>query len=249
MHLKNIILGMLLTVTPLFASNAVFEEANKKYADQQYAEALQLYRNLLTEGYQSTELYYNTANAYFKLSDIPRAVLYYERALLLNPANEDVKYNLKIAKALTIDKIDTLPTYFWQDWMNAFRNWFSSDAWAVVSLTSFMLFLLLFAGFLYSGNPTIKKVGFMGGLGILIISAIALNQALNAQEAATAKNTGVIMAASSTAKSAPDNNSTTLFTIHEGCKVFIEDKTTEWVEIKLENGEVGWIKADDLEVI
>jgi len=61
---------------------------------------------------------------------------------------------------------------------------------------------------------------------------------------------GIIMAPSVTVKSTPNEKGTDLFILHEGRKVMIKDNTMkEWKEIQLEDGNVGWIPSNVIEII
>jgi hypothetical protein len=50
-------------------------------------------------------------------------------------------------------------------------------------------------------------------------------------------------------KSSPDNSGTDLFVLHEGTKVTIEDEVGEWYEIRLSDGNKGWVPANSLDKI
>jgi SH3-like domain-containing protein len=59
----------------------------------------------------------------------------------------------------------------------------------------------------------------------------------------------IIFTSQISVKSSPDNSGTDLFVIHEGTKVSVEDEVGEWLEIKLSDGNKGWIPANSLEII
>jgi len=40
-----------------------------------------------------------------------------------------------------------------------------------------------------------------------------------------------------------------VFSIHEGTRVRLDQKSGDWIEIILADGKVGWVKKDVLEVI
>jgi len=50
-------------------------------------------------------------------------------------------------------------------------------------------------------------------------------------------------------KSSPDESGTDLFVLHEGTKVTVEDEVGEWYEIRLSDGNKGWIPSNSLEKI
>ena len=108
-----------------------------------YKEALQSWTEIYNTGYRSANLDYNIGNAYFKLNNIPFAILFYERAYLLKPADEDINYNLQIARTLIVDRFQEIPELFFVKWFNFVSLFLSTNTWAKISLVSFILFLLL----------------------------------------------------------------------------------------------------------
>ena len=78
-------------------------EADSAYFKGNYADAIALYEGILKRGKKSSELYYNLGNSYYKSKDMAKAILNYERALLLNPGDGDIKFNLKLAQNKTVD--------------------------------------------------------------------------------------------------------------------------------------------------
>ena len=80
------------------AGNADFSAANKAYSSELYNKALQTYLDIAKKDGVSSELYYNIGNTYYRLNDRANAVLYYERALLLNPSNGDARSNLDFVR-------------------------------------------------------------------------------------------------------------------------------------------------------
>ena len=50
-------------------------------------------------------------------------------------------------------------------------------------------------------------------------------------------------------KSSPDNSGTDLFVLHEGTKVSVEDEVGEWFEIRLSDGNKGWVPVNSLNII
>ena len=76
----------------------------QEYRQGKYLEAADTYKKMLTEGQESAQLYYNLGNCYYKLGENTQAILNYERALLLNPADRDARYNLQMAQSQAVDK-------------------------------------------------------------------------------------------------------------------------------------------------
>jgi tetratricopeptide (TPR) repeat protein len=230
-------------------ADSLFQKGNALYAKGQYQDAIEIYENIINLGYESSELYLNTGNAYYKQNVIARAILNYEKALMLVPNNNDVKYNLELANRLVIDKIEVLPTFFITGWVQSIRNLFSSDLWAIISISAFVIALVFISIFLYSRNFSLKKISFWLGFFIIIISAISFIFSNQQKQKILSGNTAIVISPSVTVKSSPDNSGTDLFVIHEGTKVNIDDHISDWKEIRLSDGSKGWLKAEDLEVI
>jgi len=244
--------ALFIIISLLIAFNAKSQEAdslskaNELYKSGKYQDAVLIYEYILDQGYESKELYYNLGNAYYKQNVISKAILYYEKALLLDPNDEDVIYNLELANRFVVDKIEVLPEFFITAWINDLRNMFSSDIWAIISLSSFILMLILISFYLYSHDLVIKKTTFWLSFLILIISATSFIFSFKQKHKILSENTAIVISPSVTVKSSPDASGTDLFVIHEGTKVWIEDKISDWKEIKLSDGSKGWLKKDEI---
>lgn len=85
-----------------------WQSANQFYSDGNYEDAVNQYESILNSGYESSELYFNLGNAYFKLNQIPSAILYYEKARKLAPEDEQINFNLSLANSRIVDKMEPL---------------------------------------------------------------------------------------------------------------------------------------------
>jgi len=99
------------------------KQANELYTSGNFKEAAQRYEAIIGQGYTSAEVYYNLGNAYFKMKDIPAAILNYERANLLSPKDEDIQFNLDLARTYVVDKIEPLPEFMLVIAAKNFRSW------------------------------------------------------------------------------------------------------------------------------
>ena len=245
------ILGLFLILASGKAQNysELFNSANELYKKGQYDTAINVYKKIIEKGYESADIYYNIANAYYKTRNIPKAILYYEKALLLRPNDEEIKYNLQLAQTMIVDKINVLPEFFLKRFWRDFQKLLSSNSWAIFSLSFFIIALITFIIYLFSKTLFIKKTFFYFFVIFFIFSAISFSNSYNQKVNIEKKDTAIIMAGSVTVKSSPDDNGTELFVIHEGTKVWLIDELGEWVNIKIADGNKGWIKKDDLELI
>jgi tetratricopeptide (TPR) repeat protein len=234
-----------LAIDPKTALN----EAQGFYSKGEFDKAIEKYKSIVNDGYVSSELYYNLGNAYFKSHNIKSAILNYEKAKLFDPADKDIDYNLELAKSYTVDKIEALPELFFISWLKWLRNRMTANGWALLSSFTFLSALALLLLYLLSGRLILKKMGFWFGLIILLISLASFAMGFQLKEAQTASNTAIIYSPTVTVKSSPSESGNNLFILHEGSKIEILDKVSEWCEIKIADGNRGWVKRTDLETI
>ena len=230
-------------------TNVTKGEGDSAYMKNDYAAAIQIYETLLQQG-EAAELYYNLGNSYYKSNNIAKAVLNYERALLLSPGNADVRANLEIARAKTVDKVTPIPDIFFVAWIKALVNRLGVDTWAKLGITFFLLFLISCALFFFSKQVGMKKTGFIAGIFFLVFT-ICCNLSASYQKDKLLNRTGaIVLSPSVTVRSTPSESGTSLFILHEGHKVEIKDDTMrDWKEIQLEDGKVGWLPASAIEII
>jgi tetratricopeptide (TPR) repeat protein len=223
--------------------------ADSAYIKGDFQQAIQIYEELLVNG-ESAEVYYNLGNAYYKAGDIARAILNYERALLLEPGNGDIRANLELARAKTVDKVEPTPEIFFVSWGKSLINTMSSDAWAYVSVVAFILLICAVIAFAISSNVGLKKTGFFGGIVMLVVVILANIFAAQQKSELENRNDAIVITPSVSVRSTPDESGTALFVLHEGHKVEIKDASMKsWKEIRLEDGKVGWIPDSAIEII
>ncbi|HOY51841.1 MAG TPA: tetratricopeptide repeat protein [Prolixibacteraceae bacterium] len=217
-------------------------EAGKYYASQDYARAAEMWEQVLASGKESAEIYYNLGNAYFKMGDHVRAILNYERARLLAPQNDDIAFNLTIANQSVVDRIEELPRPFFARWMTSLAQKASADGWARLSSATFLIFLILLGSYLFSRSALIKKVAFFMAIAAILLSLVSFFLARQNHIRLKNRTGAIIQCPRSTIKSSPSNTGTDLFLIHEGLKVEITDSLDSWKEIRLPDGNKGWLK-------
>lgn len=217
------------------------ELANNFYNQAIYDSALMQYQSVLDAGFESANLYYNMGNTYFKLKDIPSAILYYEKALKINPSDEDILHNLNIANAMIVDKIEVIPQLFFKIWWHTFYTMLPADTWAWISV--FLFILTLAAAFMYlkANLSTIRKIAFFSGIILLFLTVASFGLASQKYYYTQQINEAIVFAPTITVKSSPTETSVDLFVLHEGTKVFLLDKTSGWQKIRIANGSVGWL--------
>ena len=227
-----------------------YQEGNRLYQEGDFEDALASYLRLVEAGFESGEVYYNIGNAYFKLGDLAQSILHYERARRLLPGDQDVQANLELARSLTVDEIEPLPRF----------RLFSAVAWWVDLLPRTLLITVVGASYLVGTGVVLllilkrgvrvavwgRRIALASGVVFLLFG---LNLTLREFELGRAQE-AVVLQAQVDVKSAPlDDETLTVFTVHEGTKVRIDRLSEEWAEVVLEDGRVGWVPVRVLETI
>lgn len=227
----------------------LWDKANMAYMVNRFSDAIKLYSEILEQGYVSTELYYNIANAYFRTGQTARAILYYNRALAINPEDEDIRHNLQIAESLTKDKIESVPEFFLYKWLRSLRNMLGCTAWTVISIIMLAAVLAMGIAFLLAERYTVRKWTFFGMLAAAMLFATATGFAAAQRDAMINHSQAIVMTSGAPVKSSPDNSATDLFILNEGTKVRVSREHNSWYEIVIADGRKGWIRSSSIEEI
>ncbi len=245
---KATVLLMLLLV-PLSAGAVTKADADSAYTKENYQKAAQIYEQLLKQGV-SADLYYNLGNSYYRMDNITKAVLNYERALLLSPGDGDIRFNLQMARAKTIDKIVPESEMFFVTWYRSLVSFQSVDAWARLALISLVAAIILALAYLFANAIWLRKVGFFGGLLFVIVFVVSNLFAWQQKKALINRSGAIITSSAATIKSTPSKSGTDLFILHEGTKVNITDGSMKgWKKIHVADGKEGWLETKEIEII
>ena len=256
--MKQVIITIIFTVLalPLMAANANIDKANQAYKQELYNEALKLYLQEAEKTGVSSELYCNIGDTYYRLKDNVHAVLYYERALLLDPSNSDARFNLEFVRGKMQLPDDAGDSWF-SNWVDQTVSRLSSNTWAVIAIISFLLFLAGVAAYLFLDNVTMRKIGFFGGALLLVLTILANLAAFHVYHKATSGNGAIIMPEQvtlSTAPREPRDKEEEAFQLQQGTRVEIIDSVADkthgkWLQVSTAGGHKAWINAKDIEVI
>ena len=230
-------------------ADLLWELANADYRNGNYAAAAAAYEQLLAEGLSSAKLYYNLGNACFKENRLGEAILYYHRALRLDPGDEDTRYNLRVAEARTKDKIEQVPEFFLAQWLRSIRRTMSCTAWSILSLLALAAALGLFLFYLLSQRLSWRRTGLYGALVAALLFLLTTGFALGERRSMLDRSEAVVMASSASVKSAPDNAATDLFVLHEGTVVRVVDQLDKWCQVTIADGKKGWVEQAKIETI
>lgn len=247
-RLINTILAVLIA-TSVFAQADLLQKANEHYTKEEYKQAIEVYNQILMTNMESPEVYFNLGNAYYKTNQFTLAILNYERAKLLDPNDEDIDFNLLVANQKVVDSIQELPGIFVVRWWNALVNSQSTDTWAIISIISFVICLVMVGFYFFARTSDAKRVSFWTGCTLLVLTLFTWSFAARQKSRMVNHSYAIVIQPTVTAKSSPSEKGTNLFVIHEGLKVKITDKIGDWVEIRLADGNKGWLLAESVERI
>ncbi|MBN2612267.1 MAG: tetratricopeptide repeat protein [Bacteroidales bacterium] len=235
----------------LFAFNgdSLVQAGNNFYVNNDFQRAADTWQTVADSGFVAPELFYNLGNAYYKMNNYAYAILYYERALLLDPRNKDARFNLELANAHIVDKIEPIPQFFFNRWIENLVRTTTSNNWAILSISAFILCLILLLVYLFSGKIAVKKISFYFALVLFLTSVAAFLSSAQRKRMIEERKSAIIVAPSVTVKSSPNEYGTNLFVLHEGTKVETIDNIGQWFEIKISNGNKGWVPATSFERI
>ena len=235
--------------TAAAADDTRWSEAAAAYTEADYTAALSAYQGIESDGMVSPELFYNIGNCHFKLGDVPRAILYYEKCLKLAPSHADARNNLEICRQFTLDRIDEIPPFLLATWVGKVKYALSADAWAWLTVALVALVAALLLGFRFFGRSGARKASFIFACIVALIAAITLVFSLTEKADATRVDSAVMIQPVSTVKSSPGDGGKSIFVLHEGTKVELLDELGEWVKIELADGRQGWVEENVLEKI
>lgn len=228
------------------SSKAVADDA---YSRGNYQKAIGIYESLLKNN-ASADVYYNLGNAYYRSDNITRAVINYERALLLSPGDKDIRHNLTIARSKTIDKIQPANDIFLVEWYHSILGMMSVDSWAKTALFSLIIALVLFLVYLFVDTLIVRQISFYCSVALVIVFMLGNLFAWQVKKNAQSSNGAVVVAPVANAKKTPTNDAADVFVIHEGTYVEITDGSLKgWSQIVLLDGREGWILSNTLESI
>jgi tetratricopeptide (TPR) repeat protein len=227
----------------------LFSHGNLFFQKQEYDSAEKAFKDVLQYDSAFADVWFNLGNVYFRKGEFAKAILCYERAKKLSPADEDIDFNLHVANLRVTDKIDPLPRIFYLRWIDAASFWFSSNDWALLIVSLFLLFVIFILCYFLIPSVTIRKLGFFLAVIALVLILFSYALVLHQQNLIHGTERGIIMTASVYVKSSPDEKSSDLFILHEGTKVDVLDELNGWKKIRIANGSIGWVMQNTFEVI
>lgn len=223
-----------------FSGEALFNKANDLYSQENYTDAISIYDSILTLGLESSELYYNLGNCHYKQQNWSNAIWHYEKSLKLHSNNKTLK-NLELAKLKIIDNIELIPELFYKIWWRYFITIFSTKIWQFLAILSVWTILIFQLTSQFKESKKGKNLAFLSfiALTLFFVTHSSYNNNYEKKEAIIFSSTIIV-------NSAPTTNSSDLFSLHSGSKVLIIDNIGDWINIRIANGNEGWIKQTEV---
>jgi tetratricopeptide (TPR) repeat protein len=243
--MKKLLFLFLLTTQVFFAQSG-FEMGNHLYQKGKYEQAIKAYESVLGTKKHSAELYFNLGNCYYKLNKVAPAIYNYEKALLLNPDDKEILNNLKFAQKLNIDEVKEVQKVGFSKIIQDFTSEFHYNTWAWISVAFSTLFLLFFIGYYFSQLTLSKRIFFIGMFLLLFLLIISVSAAISEKSIFDNEKPAIVFAEKADVKSEPQKLSSTVFTLHEGTKVFVQETLSNWKKIQLTDGTEGWIDKNSI---
>ena len=235
--------------------DAAADTAYMRGTEQDYIEAIKLYNEAIKKEGSSAAIYYNLGNAYYRVDSLAKAIINYERALRLDPTDEDIRANLEFVRAKLIDvqATDGITNVLVEKSMQMF----SPNGWAIVSIVIFIGVLILVGGYIFSNNIRLRKIYFFTAIALFIINIISIIITINAASIVSGNKEAIIIAKSAQLSTSPSSESQKAMLLHEGSKVKVirelttpyDSKVKKWVEVEAAGDNRAWIDAKDIEII
>lgn len=234
----------------IFGQNqTIFEQANTLYNNGNYEQAIKKYEQILSSKQHSAELYFNLANAHYKLNHIAPSIFYYEKALLLKPNDKDINNNANFARNMTIDAIETVAEVGLKKIFNKLTRVLSFDGWSWLGVVTIFLFVALMITYQLSYTSSIKRLTFISSFICLLMTVISVTFAFQSYTLFSKDNPAIVFAKTSEVKSEPNLRSNKTFELHEGTKVNVIEDVENWKKVELSDKNTGWILTDDIKLL
>jgi tetratricopeptide (TPR) repeat protein len=229
--------------------DSLYIAAGEAYSEGNYELALDHYKHIVDQGYEAPDLYYNMGNAAFRSNRLGYAVLYYNKALKMDPTHEEAGKNLAYVSRYKEDQLEQVPELFIRTWARSVLGMFSVQTWSYLAIILFGILLVSLLFYIFASRLGVKKAGFFSSMAALVLFVISITAALELNSKIVAPDQAVIVSPSVVVKSSPSTSGTDLFVLHEGTGITVTDRVGEWTEVRISDGRIGWVPADAFGII
>jgi len=244
-----IIVFILFSFHGMAQSEVLFQKATDAYNNGEYQKAIDFYGTILEQGKHSPELYFNLGNCHYKMDEIGPSIYYYEKALLLEPNDQEIKNNLSFAKNMRLDAIDEMPRTAMRRLHDSVVLALSIDQWAYLAITMVFLFVLGFITYYILYSATFKRIAFIAANTALFIAIFSVAMAYMANRNQKVKNPAIIFEREVVVTSEPNERSEKVFALHEGTKVNVLESLENWSKVRIADGQTGWMPSQGLKLL
>ncbi|MBL7979191.1 MAG: tetratricopeptide repeat protein [Bacteroidetes Order II. Incertae sedis bacterium] len=224
--------------------SVLFEAGNRAYGATNYDTAIQEYEKAVAQGGISHALYYNLASAHYRRGHIGKSILYYEKALALSPFDARTRHSLAIAQKKMQTAIPQLPLSplqsLWQ------YICFQLGSWGLfgIALCLYVVVIGLVAHWIwFKGQMAWRRRALLLSaplaLIFLVMAYIASVQTLSDHKA-------VVLEKQVELRQEPSEQARKIRTITEGITLEVISESRGWREVRLPNGDVGWVSRKGL---
>lgn len=223
----------------------VLREGTAAYQAGDYAKAATLYRQLADGGFASADLFYNLGTAELRAGRRGEAILWYERALRLDPHDADVRFNLAEATKGNIDKVvgTREETPFIERVGERVPDGAAGAAFAAAWGLAFLSLIL--RRLQTRARGALLGIALVSGV-VAVTSAVLL---WTAWWHRTQARYAVVTAAVAAVREGPASDFRAAFEIHEGLKVRVVKEQQSFLRVRLPNGTEGWVAAAEAPII
>ncbi len=137
--------------------------------------------------------WYNLGNAHYRKHEMAQAVLCYEKALRLNPSDDDAAYNLELCRASLPDRFATPHEMFFVSWFKTLVYGNSYTAWLVWSVVLLALSLVFLLWFRHANRSWAKRCAFFSFALLLLVLLFSLLSAGLTYHKFTSERRAVVM--------------------------------------------------------
>jgi tetratricopeptide (TPR) repeat protein len=247
--MKNILLTLLFITSYSFAiptnnSKKLFEKANNLYKKGAYEDAITQYKLVNNQKEESAALYYNLGNCYYKLQKVAPAIYYYEKALILEPNNKQIRTNLEYAQKLKIDEIQEVPKVGFSKIIHTLTSSYHYNTWGWIAVIFSAIFLLLFLGYFLLPQTNAKRI-FFGLMALsLLFTAISVAAGFSEKEYYIDNRPAIVFQEIAIVRKEPNASGKEVTKIHAGTKIFVLETLNNYKKIELLDQTKGWINKN-----
>lgn len=250
--MKKFALLFLALALPLFASEncKTLYTGAASYKAGDFTSAAEAWQNCVDNGFRSGDLFYNLGNAYFREGRLGFSILNYEKALRMDPANEDYLYNLKFARSLTKDKAETdeeeNPIL---GFLFKAHHWFSLTVQLYIVLGIVWLIFVFCALRVLLAGARAKMFFAFGAIPLAVLLGVFVCSAGYKIYKDKTYSVGIVTADSADVTSGPSDKAQTLNMLSEGTAVEILDTKDGWAHVRLGEKINGFVKVGELGIV